>query len=182
MGTQRRRNAGQRARGAGAPPWIWPWLMLIVGLALGWTAYDVYQHEPKPKPAARASTVPQPEKHLQHRSRFDFYTMLPEFERVLPPRPRSPGHPPPQRPPRGDRYILQAASFPDFRDADHLKARLALHGFEARIQKVSIQGRGLYYRLRLGPYPNLAAMNRADVQLARLGVHALRLEVHGLRH
>ncbi|HET9122820.1 MAG TPA: SPOR domain-containing protein [Acidiferrobacteraceae bacterium] len=155
--------------------------MLFVGLALGWAAFYVYQHEPKPKPVARAPTIPQPEKHLPRRSRFDFYTMLPEFERVLPAHHEPRGRPVPQRPPRGDRYILQAGSFPDYRDADHLKARLALHGFEARIQKVSIQGRGLYYRLRLGPYPTLAAMNRAHLRLAHIGVHALRLEVHGLR-
>ena len=180
MAHPRRRPAGRRAHGGGIPAWIWPWVMLVVGLGLGWTAYYLYLHEPQPKPETQASTIPQPTKHLPRRSRFDFYTMLPEFERVLPP--RAPARPAvsAQRPPRGDRYMLQAASFPTLGDADHLKARLALHGFEARIQKVSIQGRGIYYRLRLGPYATRATLNRADSQLARLGVHALRLEVHGL--
>lgn len=185
MANARRRVAGTRQGRPGLPAWVWPWIMLIAGLVLGWAAYYVYQHEPKPKPAAPRTALTVPRAVRPHRSQFDFYNMLPEVETVLP-RPRGrgtsqkgPAHAA-TRPPAGDHYELQAASFPDFSEADHMKARLALHGLEAHIQKVSIEGRGVYYRLRLGPFFNVTAMNRVDQKLARLGIHPMRLDVHPL--
>lgn len=177
----RRRPAGRRAPRR-LPAWVWPWLMLTVGLILGWSAYYVYLHKPKPKPAPPAPRPGAPRVSLPTRSHYDFYTMLPELETVLPgPRARTHApHPPGPRPPRGDHYELQAASYPDFTDADHLTARLALRGLSAHIQKVTVQGRGVFYRVRVGPFYRLAALDRADRKLAALGIRALRLDVHPL--
>ncbi|MCU7946697.1 MAG: SPOR domain-containing protein, partial [Candidatus Thiodiazotropha sp. (ex Cardiolucina cf. quadrata)] len=44
-------------------------------------------------------------------------------------------------------------------DADRLKARLALIGIEAEIQKVSINNRDTYHRVRSGPYNSQNQLN-----------------------
>ena len=77
----------------------------------------------------------------------------------------------------GGSYMLQAASYQQRAEADRLKATLALNGMVSAIQKVSIQGRGDFYRVRLGPYSTHAAMVQAEQQLSRAGIKALRLKV-----
>ena len=54
--------------------------------------------------------------------------------------------------PPGDRYILLAGSFESDREADALRARLALLGFESSIQKSTVGKGETRYRVRLGPY------------------------------
>ena len=74
-------------------------------------------------------------------------------------------------------YMLQAGSFSSLSDADRLKARIALLGLSASIQKVTIQGRGDFHRVRLGPFPNYSRMVEADERLKGEGIQALRLKV-----
>jgi cell division protein FtsN len=57
-------------------------------------------------------------------------------------------------------------SFRKHQDADRLKARLALIGIEAEIQKVSINNKDTYHRVRSGPYTSQAQLNRVR-KLAR---------------
>ncbi|MDD9875521.1 MAG: SPOR domain-containing protein, partial [Gammaproteobacteria bacterium] len=42
---------------------------------------------------------------------------------------------------------------------------------------MGIQGRGDFYRVRLGPFPTYQAMVKADEQLGRAGIKALRLKM-----
>jgi cell division protein FtsN len=113
------------------------------------------------------------------KSKFDFYTILPETETVLPER----GKKEPQKTVKAEKnedgvsYILQAASFNNYNDADQLKAKLALQGLPATIQKVSIDGKGEYHRVRLGPYEKIDDLDAATQQLSKLGIKAMRLKV-----
>ena len=77
----------------------------------------------------------------------------------------------------GVSYMLQAASFATFSEADQLKARLALSGLAAQIQKVSIEGRGDYYRVRLGPFSKIEELDSASQQLQQIGLKPIRLKV-----
>jgi len=56
--------------------------------------------------------------------------------------------------------ILQVGSFTAQADADKLKAKLALVGAEAHIEAANIPNRGVYYRVRLGPYNSDKEMNK----------------------
>lgn len=82
---------------------------------------------------------------------------------------------------RGALYVLQVGSYKSFQEADRTKAKLALQGMEAFIQKVSIEGRGDFYRVRIGPYQQLDAMLNVGDRLYKLGYHPLRfkLKSHG---
>ena len=69
----------------------------------------------------------------------------------------------------GERYWLQAGSFSAQSDAENLKARLALAGWEANVQEGSVPDKGVRYRVRLGPYDNTDELNRMKSELARRG-------------
>lgn len=78
---------------------------------------------------------------------------------------------------RKSAYMLQAGSFASETDAERQKASLALLGLSSTIQKITIEGRGDFYRVRLGPYVNHQKMVDADERLKQEGIKALRLRV-----
>jgi cell division protein FtsN len=64
-------------------------------------------------------------------------------------------------PPTREAFLLQAGAFQNPRDADDMKARLALLGIEARIETSTTQDKGALHRVRVGPYTNVEELNRA---------------------
>jgi cell division protein FtsN len=56
-----------------------------------------------------------------------------------------------------DKYYVQAGSFQNVGDAEKLKAKLAFSGFEAMIQTANIPDKGVWHRVRLGPYSDSEA-------------------------
>lgn len=69
----------------------------------------------------------------------------------------------------GDRLWLQAGSFAQEAEAENLKARLALAGWEAQVQPGTLQDKSVRYRVRLGPYDNPDELARVKAELARRG-------------
>ncbi len=147
------------------------WLKTGVNLGNG-TVPGVTQ--PKPAAGSPKKETPKPT--------FEFYTILPEMEVVIPdeelmaPEPSDAGTAKPSASARidspqpalteGTAYILQMGSFRRFEDADRMKAKLALIGIEAEIQKVSINNRDTFHRVRSGPYRSQSQLN-AVRQLAK---------------
>jgi len=103
--------------------------------------------------------------------RFDFYRILPGKEEPVTERQMreaakqagKPGAP-------KDSYFLQAGSFQNPADADNLKARLALMGLEASVEPANLAEKGVWYRVRLGPYTRVDEINRIRQQLTQNGV------------
>ena len=75
-------------------------------------------------------------------------------------------------PDKSERYFLQAGAFQSAGDADNQKAKLALMGFEARVETAEVEGKGTMYRVRLGPYGRLDDINRVRATLSQSGVDA----------
>jgi cell division protein FtsN len=92
---------------------------------------------------------------------------------ALPPPVAAPSGPPPSADPRPERsaFLLQAGAFRGQEDAESMKARLALIGFEARIVSAEVNG-VTFYRVRVGPYGQLDDMNKARSRLAENGIEA----------
>lgn len=57
-------------------------------------------------------------------------------------------------------FFLQTGSFQNAPEADTLKARLALLGLEATIQTRNLQDKGIWHRVRVGPYTDVEELNR----------------------
>ena len=182
-----RRTQGRSAKAKRLPGWA----ILLLGLALGVASVLLTQLVLSRAGsrdglaglfASRPKAIEQPApKRLDPtpaKPKLDFYTVLPEVETVLPER-SAKSRPPKTERDDGTRYILQAGSFASFEDADQLKARLALQGLQAQIQKVTIEGKGEYHRVRLGPYQRLDDLDAANQQLSKLGIKTLRLRVKG---
>ena len=74
-------------------------------------------------------------------------------------------------------YVLQVGSFNQYADADRVKATLALNGLEAFVQKVTVEGRGDFYRVRLGPFDQLETMQEIGESLTKLGYQSLRFRL-----
>jgi cell division protein FtsN len=182
---------GQRPDKKRLPGYVW----LLSGLAIGlFVAFLVYlDKQPATEVSFGEAVKTELEKIRQHSQqarttqpaqeaksgtsreepRFNFYTILPELEVMIP---EDEIRPPPSAPASGTsnpqgkdkRYILQAGSFQNPHDAEKLKASLALLGLEANINKVSINNRD-WHRVRIGPldkhdlYRDLNLLQQNDV-------------------
>lgn len=188
----------KRKRGQ-APGWVWFIAGLLVGLLFSGLAWlkllppprvalpVVPAQRPPAKPAAKPEKEPAPPK-----PRFDFYTILPEMEVVVPEpeeepprvvssRPETPKSPAPvrDRSPSaggGERYMLQMGSFRRYADADRLKASLALVGIRAEIQKVRIGSGETFHRVRSGPYSR-DKVNRLRAKLKQNRISSLVIKL-----
>lgn len=76
-------------------------------------------------------------------------------------------------------YMLQSGSYNRQTDAERQKANLALLGLRSTIQKITIQDRGDFYRVRMGPFADYGTMVLADERLKEEGIEALRLKISG---
>jgi cell division protein FtsN len=167
------------------PGWVW----LLAGLGIG-LVVAVGSHFID---AAKVTSVLKPgDKQTDARSvkqqpatpppppprRYDFYTMLPEMEVVVPEEEAAPQAtvPPITNP---GTYVLQVGSFRRYQEADKLKAELALAGFKAEIQKVTINNDATWHRVRLGPYNKLDDLNKVRGQLKAQGIKAILLKLKG---
>lgn len=167
---------------------VWLIAGLLLGAGLMWAAQHFMYRDAKPfrglaalfasnkKPAEPEEKKPEAER--PPKPKFDFYTILPEFETVLP-EPKSSSKKTAKSEPVevGVNYILQAAAYTSSEDADRLKAKLVLNGMEPHIEKITIGDKGRYYRVRLGPYTSLDTLDAANTKLAGLGIKALRIKV-----
>lgn len=72
---------------------------------------------------------------------------------------------------------LQAGAFQKAADAENLKARLAMLGYEANILTAEIPDKGTLHRVRLGPYPSAEEVNRTRGQLSQNGIPATVIRV-----
>lgn len=99
---------------------------------------------------------------------YDFYTLLPDIEKVMPDDlPDSE----PTRPSQNVDYYLQAASFREQADAEKLRVRLTLKDYEAVVQARDVKDKGVYHRVRIGPYRDKRKAKTAKNRLQKLGVH-----------
>tara|TARA_R110000782_G_scaffold209214_4_gene297435 strand:+ start:3276 stop:3866 length:591 start_codon:yes stop_codon:yes gene_type:complete len=62
-------------------------------------------------------------------------------------------------------FVLQVGSFKQFGAADEIKAKLAMMGVTADIQRVVINGQDVRHRVRIGPYKNTNKLQQARDRL-----------------
>ena len=74
-------------------------------------------------------------------------------------------------------FFLQAGSFQNASDADNLKARLALLGIEATIQAAPVPDKGLWHRVRVGPYTSVEELTRTRDTLRQNGLETSLIKV-----
>ena len=75
------------------------------------------------------------------------------------------------------KLYVQAGAFQNAPDADNLKARLALLGVQASIQTTTLPDRGVWHRVRLGPYGSVEELNRTRDTLKNNGIDTTLIKV-----
>lgn len=208
MATRRSKNQARRHGGQPLPGWIW----LLMGLLLGAVAFGFLffrekwqppSNLPQPNPNAQAPITAEgdepvvPEIPEKTKPKYDFYTLLPEKEVVIPDaelaaqaraeasstktdasHDASFDHPVEASSPTPDtaRYLIQAGAFKNQNEAETLKAQIALTGEVARVETAEINGNTIY-RVRMGPYANASGLAAAKQALAGHGITAQAIRV-----
>ncbi len=177
-----------------APAWLWMLVGLLLGgflVGLAWLKMGApdsgggwVSAAPDRPPKGKAGTTEKKEKIVEEparpKPRFDFYTLLPEMEVVVPDDELEPNVViPAARPGAASVYRIQVGSFRRSADADRLKAQLALLGIEASVIEARISARDTRYRVRSGPYKGKPALAAARTQLAENGFKGIIIRSAG---
>lgn len=178
--SQKRRK--KTASGPPVPGWLWLVIGLLIGLSVA--AYFYLQGRPAsaPVPAApvekKSPAAKTNDKDEQAtKPRFDFYTILPEMEVVVPDAPK--GGRSSSSTDKPAVYLLQVGSFRAYPEADSLKAQLALLGVESRIETVSGADNDTWHRVRVGPYTDPREVNKIRTRLLNNNINAILLQIKG---
>ncbi len=173
--------------------------ILIGSLIFGFLAFLIYlkstntqDQAGNDKPVTMAASKTEPtqnehgaqvakkaEKAVPIEPEFTFYTLLPKGEVVVP------EHEIKTRileertgKVKSTQYTLQAGAFRDMKDADHLKAELAMMGLSSKIEKALIGGNATWYRVKLGPYTQLGKVEQDKSKLKKSGIDAILTEAN----
>ena len=217
-------RATRRRKRSKLSPWILVISGLLVGLFIAFLVFIKMQTPSEPpayfqesllppveetrpdttaeSPAEIAEEAPQAQA-LPPKPRFDFYTLLPEMEVVVPDEEISPPpHPAPVHRPEtatkpavqqpepaattttttakatpAETYLLQVGSFRNGEQAERFRAELALLGLQTSIQKVTIDNKDTYHRVRVGPFSDTGSLNNARSRLSKKGIDSTVIKI-----
>ena len=105
---------------------------------------------------------------------FDFYTILPGTETSVTEKEIKDS----AQTVKKDNYFFQTGAFQNEGDADNMKAKLALQGFEAVVQTAEIPQKGVWHSVRVGPLSDVEQINKARSDLEANGFKAELIKVH----
>ena len=126
------------------------------------------------EPTAAENALPKEENPNKGDNKFDFYTILPATESTVTEQEIKNT----EKSVKKDSYFLQVGAFPDEADADNMKAKLALQGFEAVVQTATIPEKGVWHRVRVGPLSDVDQINKVRGELTTNGFNADLIKVH----
>lgn len=204
-------------KSGGVPGWLW----LIAGLFLGGFIMFLTKLEPGNEAVKRDTTEPSRTKPAQQtaqpatttppstatttgkKPKYEFYTLLPESEVLVPPeavpektppRPTAAelakadeararaalsGQTPPPLPKAVEQartlFYLQAGSFRKPADADRVRAQITLLGQNVKVETGIVRDE-TWYRVLVGPFSNREHLSKAQQQLSSNGFNNLLLQ------
>ena len=181
------KNSRRKPKKKPLPGWVWMLSGLLIGLLIAFLVYLSQQpgmtdrfskstSEPeKVKAVVKKSVQKSARKDKDNGLRYEFYTVLPESEIVIPEQEllqRERSKPSAQQ--KKHAYILQAGSFRKKQQAETLKARLALLGIESSVDKVIVHG-DAWHRIRIGPFISIREINSTRNRLRNNDINAILL-------
>ena len=111
-------------------------------------------------------------------NRFDFYTILPGSESKVSAEEEIKIKNDAPEPALQISYYLQVGAFQTGEEADNMKAKLALQGFEAVVQTATTADKAIWHRVRVGPLTNLDQINKTKNDLLKNGFKADLIKVN----
>jgi len=174
------------------PALTWLFTGILIGLGLAWylaaKGYIPQAGQPvNEDPTAQSrgeSLLPEDvttEEEKPGKSRYDFFTVLPEMEVVVPEQElakqqelarQQEAANPATVTTGSDSYLLQVGSFKSVDEADEMKAQLALTGIESNVQSVKVND-ATWYRVRVGPVQGAGKADEIRMTLQANGIESL---------
>lgn len=159
------------------PAWVWLFTGVVLGLFiafLGMLSGITPGSKPDdlmPDMSTAKKAAEKIKETASSTTKFDFYTLLPEREVIVPEQDSTP------EPEASEQfqYILQAGSFKSSQDADRLRAELILLGMEAKVDPVSSNG-STWHRVQVGPFTSRSRLSAARSTLFDQGIDALLIK------
>ena len=160
-------------------------LVLGLAIALGVAWYinklpnpfrEKPQAPPSPKAEAPAPKVAEPAPAVADKPKLTAQELLTKGEGATAASERAAAEPT-STPVAKEAFFLQTGSFQNAPDADNLKARLALLGLEAAIQTRTLPEKGVWHRVRLGPYADVEELNRVRGVLKQNNIETALVKV-----
>ena len=118
---------------------------------------------------------PDQAKDPNEKTRFEFYEMLPGNEEPVTEIELQKAA---EQPILKDKYYLQVGSFKDTEDAENLKAKIAMLGMEAYVQSADLSEKGMWHRVRVGPFTKIDTIKKTRSSLLESGIKANLIKVH----
>src|SRR3972149_949669 len=109
--------------------------------------------------------------------RFDFYKILPGTEEPVTEKQFSEAQRKPSTAQAREAFFLQAGAFQSAPDADNMKARLALLGGGGSGKTTRLSDKGVWHRVRAGPYVAIEDLNRTREILKQNGIDTTLIRV-----
>jgi cell division protein FtsN len=190
------------------PGWVW----LVCGLVIGGFIMFLMNLEPGGEEIKRAKETPKPKEQPKRpapvtgqpvKPKYDFYTLLPESEVILPPEAPKPEPPKPVTPEEAAKidaaraeaalngqvppppplvakapatqFFLQAGSFRKQPEAEKVRAQIILLGQDVRVENVTVRDED-WYRVLVGPFANREQLGQAQKTLSASGYTNLLLQ------
>lgn len=182
---------GNDSRRSGLPGWVWASAGIAVG-ALAMTVFFLgHRQTPAPtRPAAPAAARPTAVKPVpvppKQPPRFTFYHTLPSSEVVIPPaeakraeRAAAEHRAPPAELAAPGSYVVQVGAYRSREEAERARANVALLGVESHTEQVTLSADDIWYRVRIGPEPSLAAAQAVLDRLQANGIKAILIKQKG---
>lgn len=184
------RKRGASRGKSGTPASLWLFTGLFIGLGLSWflftqgyfpyTDRPVQHEETGPiTPDGSEPLVDDLETETTDEPRYDFFTVLPEMEVIVPEEELNVRSQPDAVDSAASngaaQYLLQVGSFQSSGDADQMKARLALLGIVAQVQSVKVND-ATWHRVRVGPVEGARAAEDLRRQLSDNGIDSLVMQ------
>ncbi len=190
------------------PGWVW----LVCGLIIGGFIMFLMNLEPGRDEIKRTTDIPKPKEQPKRstptqeqpaKPKYDFYTLLPESEVILPPEAPKPEPPKPVTPEEAAKidtaraeaalngqvppppplvakapvtqFFLQAGSFRKQQEAEKVRAQIILLGQDVRVENVTVRDED-WYRVLVGPFANREQLGQAQKTLSASGYNNLLLQ------
>ncbi|NOY66885.1 MAG: sporulation-like protein [Gammaproteobacteria bacterium] len=169
------------------PGWVWLLTGLMIGLLIALLVYLSQQSSMSSSSKNNAKVVKKQTKKVATKKtsgkketrtglRYEFYTVLPKSEIVITDQEIIKRERESRKGKVQYKYLLQAGSFRKKREAESLKARMALLGIESDVQKVEVNGDD-WYRVRIGPLSSNRELNGIRNRLVKNNISAILIRV-----
>jgi len=158
------------------PGWVWLFTGVVVGLFVAFLVFlgDLTPEAVEQNQQDKKQIAKEQKKEKQTKPRFEFYTMLPADEVVVP---QVDEYSIEARKKIQNKYLLQAGSFRSRNDADRLRAELILAGLDTQIDAVD-GSKGTWHRVQVGPFMSRSRLNKAQDMLASMNIESLLVRVN----